>query len=665
MTFTGWVLFAVAAALALAVVAFVYRRREAPGRGRTLLIALRFLVLALVILLLFDPRLPARGGAVSSRVMVLLDGSLSMALPADPAAPRGETRWQRAVAGARSVAGRGDLLLFGAAPRPVGADSLQRLAPEGSETRLLPALQAASEAGVGRVVVFTDGGVQDAGDVARWISRLGLDLQVRTLARGEMADFAVAEVSAAAWAQAGKPFQVEAAVAALGRPGDSVTVVLSEAGRALAQRRVPTPPPGRTTPAPLTITPVAPAGGGLVRYDVAVTGRDGVPDDDQRSIYTYVSEQPAGVALVSFHPDWEPRFLQPVLADALGLPTRGFLMVAPGRYVSAGAGTEAGQVVSEAEVRQAVAQAEVLVLHAVGADAPAWALAAARGAPRVLLFPTGAAPDLGLPAALPPPVGGEWYVSAEVPASPVAPLLTGINVAEVPPLTALRPLTLPAGAWAALNATRGRNGAPAPLAMAGGAGARRWVVALGEGYWQWAFRGGNARDIYQRLWASVGGWLIQERRTLAGAAVRPVRRVVARGEPVLWTAPGLAADSIGVRVATEAGKVVLDTVMTVLRADTATMRALPPGQYRYAARAFGGGKLAASADGPFTVERFSPDFLRPLLPATRLEEAATPVGPGGIHRGRGAPLHTSPWPYGLIVLVLCAEWVLRRRWGLR
>ncbi len=663
MTLTGWILYAVAAALALAMVAFVYRRREAPGPGRRILIALRFLALALVILLLFDPRLPARTGAAGNRVMVLLDGSLSMMLPADPAAPRGPTRWQQGVATARGAAGRGQVLLFGGTPRPVRSDSLARLLPEAGDTRLLPALQAASEAGAGRVIVVTDGGVQDAGDVARWIPRLGLDVQVRSVARGAVPDFAVAEVTAAAWAQAGKPFQVDAAVAATLHPADSVTVVLREAGRPLAQRRVAAPPPGRTTPAPLVITPVAPTGGGLVRYDVAVTARDEVPDDDERSIYVYVSEQPAGLTLVSFHPDWEPRFLQPVLADALGLPTRGFFMIAPGRYVGAGPGTEAGQPVTEANVRQAVGQADVVVLHGLGADAPAWALAAARTGERVMLFPAGPAPDLGVP--VPMPVPAEWYVSPDVPSSPVAPLLTGINVNEVPPLTALRPLTLPGGAWAPLNATRGRNGAPAPLAMAGQAGARRWVVALGEGYWQWAFRGGNARDIYQRLWASLGGWLIQERRALAGAAVRPAKRVVARGEPVPWTAPGLAADSIGVRVTTEAGAPVLDTVLPVPHGDTATMRPLPPGQYRYAARAFAAGKVAAAADGPFTVERFSPDFLRPLLPAATLAEASTPVGRGGIQRGRGAPLHTSPWPYLLFVLMLLAEWVLRRRWGLR
>ncbi|HEX9105957.1 MAG TPA: hypothetical protein VF832_01985, partial [Longimicrobiales bacterium] len=544
-------------------------------------------------------------------------------------------------------------------------DSLPRLSADAPASRLLPALQAASEAGVGRAIVVTDGALEDAGDVARWLPRLNLDLDVRPVARAAVPDFGVAEVTAAPWAQSGKPFEIDAAIAAVQPPAESVTVTVRQDGRPLAQRRVPAPPAGRTTPAVLSVTPVAPRGGGLVRYDVAVTASDAVPDDDERTIYVYVSEQPAGVTLVSFHPDWEPRFLQPILQNALGLPTRGFLMVAPGRFLTAGPGTEAGQVASEADVRAAVGQAEVVVLHGLGGDAPAWAQAAARTAPRVMLFPTGQSSDLGLPSPLPLPLPSEWYVSPDVPSSPVAPLLSGINVTEVPPLTALRPLTLPAGAWAPLNATRGRNGAPSPLAMAGQTGARRWVVALGEGYWQWAFRGGNARDIYQRLWASLGGWLIQERRALAGAAIRPVRRVVPRGETVQWTAPGLAAESIAVRVTGETGQMAIDTVMPVLKADTATMRPLPPGQYRFAARAVVAGKVAATAEGPFTVERFSPDFLLPIQPPAALTAESTPLGPGSLHQGRGAPLHTTPWPYILIVLTLVTEWILRRRWGLR
>jgi hypothetical protein len=33
--------------------------------------------------------------------------------------------------------------------------------------------------------------------------------------------------------------------------------------------------------------------------------------------------------------------------------------------------------------------------------------------------------------------------------------------------------------------------------------------------------------------------------------------------------------------------------------------------------------------------------------------------------GRGEPLRLRIWPYLLVALLLCTEWALRRRWGLR
>ena len=107
MTGLGWLLWAVCTLAACGVAVFVYRRWEAPGPGRRVLVVLRCFALALVLLLLFDPRLPPRRSTGGQRRMVLLDNSLSMSLPADPAAARGQTRWQRAVAQARSLAGRG------------------------------------------------------------------------------------------------------------------------------------------------------------------------------------------------------------------------------------------------------------------------------------------------------------------------------------------------------------------------------------------------------------------------------------------------------------------------------------------------------------------------------------------------------------------------------
>ena len=192
MDLLSWALFALAATVALAVVLHLYRRREAPGHGRTLLAGLRWLALTLLILLLFDPHIPVPGFASSGdRTRVLIDASLSMTLPRAP----GDTtsRWSAAVREASRVGGE-EVLLFGDVASTVRKDSLGSMKPYATSSRLLPALQAASEAGARRVVVFTDGGIEDAAEVRRVLPGLGLEVEIRRLADAPLPNRAVAEV---------------------------------------------------------------------------------------------------------------------------------------------------------------------------------------------------------------------------------------------------------------------------------------------------------------------------------------------------------------------------------------------------------------------------------------------------------------------------------------
>src|SRR5690606_31354254 len=110
---------------------------------------------------------------------------------------------------------------------------------------------------------------------------------------------------------------------------------------------------------------------------------------------------------------------------------------------------------------------DLVVLHGLGADAPDWALEAAATAGRVLVFPADDAAELGVPVAVGPETPGDFYPS-EVPASPVAAFLGDIETAGLTPLAGLRTAEAPAGAWAPLLVTRGRQGAGMPLALGGG-----------------------------------------------------------------------------------------------------------------------------------------------------------------------------------------------------
>lgn len=652
----SWLLWLLLSAAAVMLSVTHYRRRETPGRGRLLLALLRGGALALVLLLLFDPELPAAGAGAPRGTQVVLDGSLSMTLPG----ASDSTRWAEARGVARARAGDRPVLIFGDAARPVPVAALPDSAPGDVRSRLLPGLQAAAEAGVRRVVVVTDGAIEDADIVARWLPRLGLEVET-VLVGGEAggSNRSLVEVSAPSWVESGAPVPIRFATA--GGSADSVRITVQRDGRVLGRVAVPPAATGRLAAGTLEVAVEPPEGGGWVRLEVALEGVDSIPADDVRSLYVQVGEEPAGIALVSLRPDWEPRFLAPVLTNALGLPLRAWLRSATGQYARLATGLEAGTTATEADVRRAVERSQLLVLHGLGVDAPEWALAAARQNRHVLIFP--ADESAQLPLDIGSEIPGDFFPSSDVPPSPLAPLLTGLETTGATPLTGVRQASPPEGAWVPLAATRGRQGAPVPLIVAGESGGRRWAISLGAGYWIWAFRGGSERQLYTRLWSALGGWLAQERSIAALSAVRPAAMSAPRGAPVSWIAPGIAADSIRLELRTEAGDVAVDTVLRRTGSDTMYASAPPPGHYRYRALAFTRDNVV-NAEGPLTIERYSPELTRPAVDPAALRSEATMVrDDAGLRRGR--PLHATAYPYLLLVMLLAAEWILRRRWGLR
>ena len=655
MSVMSWLLWLGLSAAVMVGSLWHYRRRETPGRGRALLAVLRGSAVALALLLLFDPELPTRGAGITRGSQVLLDASLSMRLQEGDG-----TRWDAAVAEARSRAGDRPVLLFGDRARPVTADALPDSAPGDGSSRLLPALQAAAEAGVRDVVVLSDGGIEDADAVARWAPRLGLGVEMMGIGE-DVPNTAVIEAAAPQWVEAGEPLPVEFAVA--GGTDDSVAVVVRRDGRVLGRTVLMGAAAGRIASGSIEVRLDAPAtDDGWARLEVALENGDAVPDDDVRTLYVQVGAEPAGIVLVSFRPDWEPRFMAPVLERSLGLPLRAWIRGATGRYVRLGSGLEAGNATPEDQVRTAAGRAQVLVLHGLGVDAPAWAHGLAASAARVLILPADELPGDELPVQVSPEMQGDFFLSGTVPASPVAPLLADVELAAARPLTGLRTAVAPASAWAPLNVTRGRQGTVMPLALAGQDGRRRWVVSLGSGYWQWAFRGGAERQVYDRLWSALGGWLAQEGSHAGAPAVRPAALALPRARPLPWITPAAAADSIHVLLTDAAGNAALDTVVAA-GADTVFTNTPAPGHYSYRARAFGGDTVTEGA-GVLTVERYSPEFARRTADSGSLESGATAVRGGDTAR-RGTPLHATPYPYVLIVLLLAVEWILRRRWGLR
>jgi len=630
---------------------WVYHRRELPVAGRRLLALGRALAIFLVLLLIWNPRLPAGAGdGIGQGAVVLLDGSLSMS--AGP--PGGETAWSDAVREARRLAGGGGrILVFGNAVAASAGDQLEGSAPTATSSRLLPALRAAAESGARAVTVVSDGRLTDA-DFGSLPVVPGLQARLEVVDPA-VTNAGVADFATPARAERGTPFAAEVRVFGEAAPGTAARIEVREEERLVASVPVEIPPPGEVARTPVDLP--APSTEGLVRYTAAVVvDEDGFADDDRRVRYVRVAPPQAGLVLLSLRPDWEPRYLLPVLEDVTGLPARGYLGVTGSRYLPIGRGEEVADEVTEAELATMLAGADIVVLHGVGATAPGWVRDAARSAPRLLIFPADrAGASLG-GVAVAGDVEGEWYVSADLPASPLAGQFAGLDLRALPPLTALHPATAPSGAVALQVHLGGRGTGEAALVLIAEEG-RRVGVGLAEGYWRWAAREGTPRRAYRSLWAGVANWLFAGERLATAGPPGPAEPVIARGSPVHWQAPGMAGQSLGLSLVRD-GESVLERTVAVDSTETFTTAPLEPGAYEFALSPEAGDEQTS---GRFDVERYTGDLRLPPVADAVSGDAAD----AGARAAPGRPLRTYPAPFILVLAVLCGEWIGRRRQGLR
>lgn len=656
MAATNWLLLGLAALSILALVAAVYRGRETPVRGRTSLILLRSAVLVVLLLLLWDPELRlGRTSLGRGDDWVLLDASLSMA-----AAAGETTAWERGVEAARSFAAEGARLYLASSGLDLlPVDSLVVARPVGLESRVVPWLTRAAEAGARAVTVVSDMRFSDGDGLAGALSELPFPVRFEPVNVG-VRNAAVAAVTAPRSVAADSSFvlTIELSTEGLDPDADTVLVELSEGGSVISRAAARPAPLG--VPVRATIRAPAPRRSGTLRYDVhASVSGDGLADDDVRSTYVTVSARAGEIVLVSFQPDWEPRFLLPVLEASTGLSALGYLRVGSAYVMLGSSADAAGRRTPETEIRVAAADAELLVLHGLSQASPDWALAAAREHPRTLIFPTDPASVQALGHSGRPAAPGEWYIARQLPASALAAALAGLPVDALPPLTDLIVVDSDSDLTSALLAQRARRGRTDGALLIESTGSRRRILAVGRGYWRWSFRPGEGREAYRRVWSAAAGWLL-ESEAVAGRLVRPEPRVVPRDATTRWVVAE-DLDTLRLRILA-GGTVVQDTVLLVGAADTVSSGRLAPGHYRYAV--MGGGPAAtALAEGPLTVERFSADLtLLPIpVPSGREGEGSALRRVGSA----GRRLHTHPAPYLLALVLLCAEWLLRRRWGLR
>lgn len=560
--------------------------------------------------------------AVTGLVALLLNAALG---PARPAAPLvaldvsaswtrdgDTTRYAGALAQARSEAAD-DLLLFGDSARQAPAPGR----PSDRASRIRPAVERALAEGR-PLRIYTDGEIQDAEALAPLVGGSAV-VVVRT---PDAPDVAIADLRMARATVGGDTLDIDVALTAseAGGPPSRLTVTLN--GRPVATQAVEAV--GAHGERVVRHRVPVPNTNGSVLVGVSVTAAgDAFPAND--SLSAAVDVMPGAAAVViSTSPDYDSRDLGMVLRGTLLLPTRGFHRVAPGRWREDGTLS----AVTEDDVRRAAREAPLLVLHG---DTTVF------GDPRQL------ARGSLLLVAPPPDDAGEWYATG-APTSPMTTALSGSPWDSLPPLEVA---ALPAGAtFEVLEARRARR-LERRAAAVGWERPRRTVLVGASGFWRWRFRGGAPAAAQAAFWGSVIDWLAAERADARAAS--PADGAVREGEPIRWRR-GSAADSAVTVVLTRRGEA-SDSITVrfpsgALFAETAPLAA---GIYDVATK--GGSSVLA-------VNR-SAEVL-PRRPTVQEGEIGTGEALTDAPRLRGVG-----WIFAVVILSLCAEWILRRKAGLR
>lgn len=639
-----WLLFVVLAGTLTAYSFWIYLRVDLVVPAARKLALARSLTLVTLLVLLFDVRLPGGGIGGSPSRWVLLDASLSMAATAAD----GSSAWTAALERARALQREGwRVVRFGAGT--LESDVGEGGEPDALTTLLAPALASAAEAGAEEVRVLSDLRFEDAVAVRASLSTLPLDVAFEAFG-GPVANAGIARLVVPDLPQ--PEGSVSAEVEVYGGPsGDSVLLEIFEEGRLVARVRVRSPSAGllSTVFVPLP----TPSTTGRVRYTASVSmGGDAFRADDSAIAYASVGHEEGALVVISLRPGWEARHLLPVLRDVTGLPAVGFLRAGPNRYVRLGRAIDRGPPADSVTVRRAAAEAAVLVVQGLAEDSEEWIKALVRRPGRRLLLPSDADGALvgGLEVAA--PRAGEWYPSPDIPTSPIAGALSGVVLQGLPPLTDVM-IPVRSGRQPPLQVQLRGTGAPQSVFRLIERPSGRVAVVLAAGFWRWAMRDAG-REPYRKIWSGIAGWLLADREVI-GAEPRPVQWVFDRGAPVRWSVP---RDGIDSRIVVTVGDtVVVDTVVTGGRG-VSTGRLLP-GSYAYTVVEVGGD---TTATGRFDVTASTLEMLTVAEEPEVLTRRASVGGAGG---ALGRPLRTFPWPYLLVIVLLCGEWIVRRRSGLR
>ena len=582
----------------------LYAWREPPPRSRFVLAAaLRAAAFALLVALLLDAPI---GRARPPAPIVALDASASWRRGGD--APWDSARARVSALRPDSIVLAGDSARVAELPET----------PADLRSTVRGAVERALAAGRSLVLV-TDGEIDDP----QSLEALPGGSRVDVIARPPQLDVAVRSLEIPQAAVGGDTVEARIALAAGTAGGAPGSIAVDAGDRRVAETALDTIPSLGEREVLLRVPLPAVEGPTVVRA-IVTTSRDAEALNDTLSVVIDVSRA-AGAVFVSTSPDQDSRFAIAVLRGAVALPTRAYFRVAPGEWRREGTLAR----VPESEVREALRAAPVAILHGD---------TAIFGPPR-----TATRGALALHA--PPSQRGEDWYATSAPPSPLAGVLSSIPFDSLPPLDAAS--QMPSGDWIGLEVSRARRLESRP-AIVGTERPRRVVVVGASGFWRWRFRAEESGDAFTALWGSIFDWLAAGRRD--PRAVIPDGGVLRAGDAVRWRRGADADTAIVVSLRRLDGG---SSDSAMLRfADGASVAESPPlapGVYEATARG-GRALLAVNQSGEWL----------PRSPTVR----AGSIG-GGAMPGAAPSVRTRWWAYALVLTLLCAEWVLRRRMGLR
>jgi hypothetical protein len=167
--------------------------------------------------------------------------------------------------------------------------------------------------------------------------------------------------------------------------------------------------------------------------------------------------------------------------------------------------------------------------------------------------------------------------------------------------------------------------------------------------WRWRFRGGTSADAYAALWGGIFDWLTAEPVDRRAAVLAD--RVIRSGDRLRWRR-GSGSDSVVMVLARRQGDSVGVDTMAIRFGAAGTVAESDP-------MPTGNWDLEIAGGRALLVVNASPE----MMPQRRTV-ASGAVG-GAAVAGDAPRLRDLGWAYLLAVGALCAEWLLRRRMGLR